>query len=1193
MSKSDIKDILNHLNGDLSLKLQKYKCSSRLLEFCFEFQPEKGSLDIIQLRKNIERVRKFTYIDSALFSDAFANVLIRWNREEHGKILSLLLPFKGSKSFVSAKCLAKTIELAVERSLTYNESIKMMRFAFENVLGEFLNNCPDEYSIELIDSLRRLYKKFPESFTENDFSSFAPLTVANNLVQSKSVELISKVFKDRPIVLSAQLTLIFAQLKGDFLRLKHKDGNVLKDAVKGLIKLFAEVLRLSLSKYLNYCDHEMIFKIKDWTLSQLTTNEDTEWIKSEGDIASGLLSIASVLTSSVHGSNGITTVIIEFCENGNLFPDKLLGYFLNFLRHDPEQCKLFFGTIEKCLHELNSCDQSKWPEADKLVPLMRIIVEEKQRPEFNSVAGVCLIAKIIAFHEFSNNSSKLEDFNFSHFAEYFAKMFWRSSEQTQDYCMVLWLSSLKGKKALIPIHVLQTIRSILECSEIKVQGDDHRVRLIHQIQDLIKEFLLDDDFDVRLECGIVLGLIVRLFNDLQSINDLFEQSMKHAMAVTSKNQKSRVCYIMGIASLKANLENDRVIELSPNALIGLIASWGRENNVESRSSCREISAASIAALAYYIEKCGGTVNSEFYRDSCELLLEQVFIKGRCDLMVQAVKELAKSLSLYVNLLPCQSQFITKTVRVLLESSYLRYYGNDCLELSQAISEFNPQISAPSPIIFDQLKKSVVHCSRGSFGLICQYMSLQISFDNLIAFEVIDCGLLMVLLERANNPECFETSEYNLLAFLIEKIMSITISDRFKFWMDQVFESLNLNGGERRLQTTTSPIQEISNSGFSLADLKDSLKLPASLRPSTVHMILKPLAGNIEKLLALEHQSMHKFLGFIIRICFNISAEKTNERKFYLTGMILFRSVVRAYSKVTDDKGISVLEPFDSQIVSIISSALRCSEEGDPLYAACAFGSFFNFICSRRDLQEQLLEGSSRISSLFTKALGVLKEQEIFWSLEVVENLTVLSIIVGLCSLYSSGYDATDDEAVTETLVRNIGEFFLAYKSGKLDKNIRLSLSGSDRLLLIETWLKLASNNSEWNPAIIEGIISVLAGMNFECMDQVCTLAMSLFCSKLFAVVPNDSIQPLLQQIYSYGLEKRDSLTVSCLISLLETGSYESLVIGALNKLCDEFLSTRFSDFDAQFGLQLLKAQLLYLSQNQETFFAILKSKSKQ
>lgn len=1191
IEKSSVKDILDHLNGGLSFRLQKYSCSSRLLEYCFEFKPEKGPLNIATLRKNVERVIKHNYIDSGMFAEAFANILVRWNCLEHESVLSLLLPTKLSKSFVSVKCFAKINELAVERSSTYNESIKMIRFIFENTL----RGVPDEYKIELIEALGRLFDKFPESFTESDFSSFAPLTLANNRIQLKSVELISKVLKDRPIVLTAQVTLIFAQLKGDFLRLKHQDASVLKDAVKGLMKLFAEVLRLSLANYLNYCDHEIVLKIREWTLGQLTRSEETEWIKHEHDIASELLLIASVLSTSPGDSKDISAVVIEFINPGSEYIENILGYFLNLVSRDPDQYKDYFGAIEKCFHELNSCDPVKWPSGRKLVPLMRIIVEEK-RSEYNSVAGVCLLAKIIAFHEYSsaytiNRDLDLTELNKDHFkftqmTEYFAKMFWRSSEQTQDFCMVLWLSSLRGKRTVVPSQILQSCRALLECSEVKAQGSEHQDRLIAQIQDIVKEFMLDDDFLVRLECGIVLGLIAKLFNDSHLINVLFEQSMKHAMAGTSKNQKSRVCYIMGIVTLKSNLENGNDIELNSNALIGLIASWGREHNSESKSSNREISAASISALAYYIEKCGCTLNSEFYRDSCELLLEQVFIKDRCELMVHSVKELAKSLSLFVNLLPCQSQFIAKTIRLLLESRYLRYYDNDCIELMRAISEFNPQISAPSEIIYDQLKKNVVQWTRGSFGLICQYLSLQISFNDRIAFEVIDSGILMILLERSNIPECFEECEHKALAFLVETIMNITILDKFSFWMDQVFEPLNLNGGERRSQRETSPLQEVSNSGFSLADLKDSLKLPISLRPSTVHIILKPLNSNIYKLLDIEPVNLRKFLGFLIKICINISTEKINERKFFLTGIILFRGAVRTLSKVNDAQGVSVLEPFDSQIVSIISSALRCSNEGDPLFAACAFGSLFSFICNRPDLHEGLRAGTGRISGILKKAIAILKDQEIFWSVEIVENLILLSIIIGFCSLKNLGFDYFDEE-VKGTLQKNICECFLAYKSGKLERNIRLSLSGQDRLLLVETWLQLSKDNPS-SSAEVEGVISVLSELNSEFSEQVCALAMSVFSYKSMNSVSSDFVRPLLRRLYSFGLEQRDPLAVHCLISLMGT-EFESLANEFLTRLSIEFLSTRFSDFDAQFGLELLKAQNSFTS-NQEHLFGILKSK---
>ena len=46
-------------------------------------------------------------------------------------------------------------------------------------------------------------------------------------------------------------------------------------------------------------------------------------------------------------------------------------------------------------------------------------------------------------------------------------------------------------------------------------------------------------------------------------------------------------------------------------------------------------------------------------------------------------------------------------------------------------------------------------------------------------------------------------------------------------------------------------------------------------------------------------------------------------------------------------------------------------------------------------------------------------------------------------------------------------------SRKLEKNIRASLSGSDRLLLVETWIKLVTDYS-----VIDGALSVFEWIEF-------------------------------------------------------------------------------------------------------------------
>jgi hypothetical protein len=1207
ISRKDVKEILKNLNGGLSFRLHEYKCSPRLLEFCFDLKSEKGHNDNFIFAKNIERIREFSYIDSGLFSDALANCLLRKPEEEALNILLILLPVKGSKTFVSAKCFAKTIELYIERMMFYSDAIRIIRFVFENTLLEQLQHFPDDYLIELIDTLNRLIVKFPESLTESNLTSFIPLTRSNNLLQFKSVELITRVLKNRPIVLCSQIALIFAQLKGDFLRLKHEEKAVIKDAVKGLLKLFSKILKLSIDLYSNYCDSEMISKVKEWVVSHLKLDEETRWLQNDQEIIHGLLLIASVFTSSNVDDFEVASVVIEFTNNlGNVHFDSLLGYFLNLITNDPEQYKLFFGSIEKCLHELNIQyqDHSKFSCARKLFPLIKIIVDGKKN-EFHSDAIVFLAVKTIVFSEYFGKYCNMDDFDlletqkevvkFTQLAEYFAKMYWRSSETTQDLCMKLMLNSLMKKSAMIPSQILQTVRAILECSEIKISNSEHQTLLIRQVQIIVKEFLLDDNFDVRLECGIVLGSIVKLFDfsDIEAINDLFEQSMKHAMkSVSSKEQKSRVCYIMGIVALKANLENEhiKVLDLTSNALVGLIASWNRENNFETKGIEREIASASIFGLAYYIEKCGCYLNAQFYRDSCELLLEQVFMKDRNELIVMSVKELAKSLALYVNLLPDQSEFITKTIRLLLECGYLCYYGNDCIDLLLEISEFNPQITTPSALIYGLLRQNLASHLNGSFASICQYLNLQISFNSQISYDLIDSGYLMFLLERANNSECFDKFEFESLSFLVEKLMNLTIIERFDYWTEIIFEPLNLSGGER-ISTKYPADIELSSSAFSLTGLKDILKPSLILRPSTVLMILVPLSQKIDRLIDIDFEQQQKFLNFAVKICFNISVEKVAEREFFLTGIILFRGIVRTFSTIFDDNGVYILEPFDSQIVSIISSALRSSEEGDPLYAACSFGSLFSLVSNRKDLHEDLKNGSGRVFNLVKKALTILKEQNVFWTVEVVENLILLSIIIGFCSLKQSGFELSNlDGELDNILIREIGNCLVAFNLGTLEKNVRSSLSRSDRLLLIGSLLN--SNVTEMNSEVIDGVIHVLLGITLENFELVCQLSALLFKFKSIETASSDLLIQLLQQISSFGLERNDPLVFETILPLFNSEKYKFLALEFLNKLSNEFLGSRFNDFDTSYGLAAVNAQQLLLSdqQDQTILFGILKSK---
>ena len=592
----------------------------------------------------------------------------------------------------------------------------------------------------------------------------------------------------------------------------------------------------------------------------------------------------------------------------------------------------------------------------------------------------------------------------------------------------------------------------------------------------------------------------------------------------------------------------------------------------------------MSALALYIEKCGCVVNSEFYRDSCELLLEQVFLRDRCEKLVRSISELAKSLGLYVKLLPSQSHFITKTIRLLLESGYLGFYTNCGVDLLADISAINPEIGVPTALIYKWIKKSITSYKRGAFGKICQYFHLQVVFNGQVAFQLIDTGILVLLLDRGNNPECFDDFEYDCFSVLLNQIISLTLVERFDFWLGSIFESVTLNGGERGITPEFSNSIELSNSTFSLNDLRDNLQSTTSLRPIMVLMLLGPLGQNLHQLTDLDGDNLSKFLEFAIRICVNISVEKCNDRKFYLTGFVLFRGLVRYFS-ARKEGNESILEPFDSQMISVISSALRCSEGegGDPLYAACAFGALFSLVSSRSDIQEDLKAGKGRIYAMIKKSFEILMEHEVRWEREDVYNLILLSIILGFCNLKRCDFDlCVINSGLPSLLSRRIGDCLISYNSGSLEKNIRLSLSASDRLLLIETILCLG------NVKVIDGIISVLIGMNPESTEEVCILSMKLFAIDGVDWNSVEGLSQLLSLIMNFGLEKRDPLAIESIMCL---SHYKSVNL-YLERLSREFLSSNFSDFDSQYGLAALKAKYQCMNEmpgDQSVLFAILDS----
>jgi hypothetical protein len=1190
-----VKIILELLNSPLSSRLYENSIqSSHLLKFCFQFNSESGPVRSSQLCDNIDIIRSYPYIDTRLFSDSMANALLDRDQTDIHTSLLYILPRKRSKSFVSPSCFSQIVRLYIERLPTSSESVKAIRFIFETILvSDDIRCCPLEYSIELIQAITDLYQKFPESLSDSDFSAFCPLSIPHDILQLKSVRLIATVIKDRPLVLSTQIILIFAQLKGDFLRLKMKEKDVMKHAVSGLMKLFASVLSVSLKNYFNYCDAEIIEKIREWVVDQLRLNEDNYWIKDEPVIISGLLLISASLARKDDDLE-VTMKVIELMNDSNFKQVECLDTFLEYLIHivgdNLELYSLFFGSFEKCFLELNSHPVLRNICVQKLSPIMKLI-SENSRSEFLTIAAVCYFSKIMAFNKFPTDinycfesefdllcAASTNQATFCQVAEYFAKMFWKSTSGVQYYCLTLWTTGIKNKTIVVPLRIIQAVRSLLDCPDIQFENETHRDIIIDHIQTLSKEFLSSDTpFELRVECGLLLGSIVNLLNltDNSASVELFQQFMKHSMkSDTSKDQSSRVSYIMGLVSLKASLETkqSKYIDVTSNALLGLLSSWNRESFISSKSSKRQIEAATIQALSFYIEQCGCLVNSEFYRDSCELLLEQVFSKDRHDLIVKSVRSLAKTLSLYVNLLPCQSEFISKTIKVITESKYLFSFDrNSNISLLLEISELNPQVSFPSEIILTDLKCNIYQYNLGS---VCQYLSHHLSLSLELSYRIIDFGLLSVIFSSFNCSDMCSESDFKSLNDFLQQIFDITLIYRYDYWMESVLEPIASNSSTQSVTNETSGF-EMSDSVFSATELSSDVTI--KLTAKTVHLLLKCINQSLHKLIDLSTLEIKRFIPFAIKLCFSISVEKPGQREFFLSGIYLLRGLVRTFSVINDEQtGRSILEPFDSQIVSIISSTLRSAENFDPFFAACAFGTLFSLLLNREDLREELKIGSGRIVNIIKSGAELLLHNEIHWSNERIDNLVLLSILVGVSSLKKIDFDLDMclECQLSEVIKLNLNTMLASFRAGKLEKNILLALSGHDRLLLASNWIALV-NTKISSPDVLNGMLIFLLSLNSVYMEQVCTLSINVLTLEFEeSCIDADILRQFLQKIVAFGLETKDPLCVEVLDQTLKsTQILHDVPVYFLCILGKEFLSKRFGDFDSSFGLAILNAHI--------------------
>ncbi len=1046
--------MLEVLNGRLSLFLYEERECFHLLECCFNFSESKGDLSFDTFLQNIARVQKHPFIDTRLFSECLASVTVRQSLQDN-ELIFLISAFTDS---LASKNIVKpvhpnVIESFVFHYTTLQPSSSSIKHVFSTILNFFNNssliNHP-QYGVKFLTSFRRIVIHRPSYFDFSLFANFVALKSNNVIIQSAAIALIESLFEQRPIQLSNQIAVTFGQLKGDFLRITQKDTDVDEVAVTGLLKLFSSLVLVMFESYRQYADDDLFGAIYKWTNSQMKSSIAPQRSSSTRLY---LACITLVLQSNLPELNEDSTEF-DFLENfttAEWLQLLSLGRCGNGLAYSSTFVVRNLSNFEAVIMDIDSWNAKDLCELNYLYQQLYIIglslLQLKSQPS-QLVNIVSILAKLFATIPFNvlEDGTKLSNvISFVDVASMYCKMFWRGTDELRLSCTNYWLRQIQEQRGCQKFQILLVLKRLLEekCGEVSE-------KLFFTFQTLCQAFLDTKEFSAQVNAGVCLGSLVNLLSgaDLENIKSLSNQIFKYALSPSSASSKLRIIYLVGLGKLNGLLRLSCVpgCEVVPQTLFGLLSSTSRQSK-----DC-ETKAAVLTSLAYYVNTCGATLNSAFYCDFCEFLLEHVFLLPFSWLVADALRDCLKSLALFAKVLDDYSMMAFTLIRTLIDTDFLKATSTSFLNNLLELHSLNPESVLFPRLSLLQFTSSVDQNSLNLFAHLCsRIMEVDHSCAKYILSDGIFQAVIKVLKKYPQNYTYCGTISHFLDLFVRH---SVTLCP--DYWISCVLPALfasveESNGAFQRSLSLVEDEDFASKSAFSFSDLRKALQSENHFCYLSSSLIFQAFARNADILSEIGDENLKKSVPILFKLFASISSESFDDRVLVLSCLQFLKHIIPLLSRIE-----KLSSNFDNQLIAIMHGCLKAHGDPnrDPYISAVAFDCCFGILAVREDLRDDLFCGKSRFMRVIKEASSCLSTI-VCWNRASVFNFEILSVILGLLHVQRVGLDISClGNDTNDGLHTHLLKLFNSIIGDEIDPSILESLNSESRLIIAEAASKL-------------------------------------------------------------------------------------------------------------------------------------------
>ena len=571
----------------------------------------------------------------------------------------------------------------------------------------------------------------------------------------------------------------------------------------------------------------------------------------------------------------------------------------------------------------------------------------------------------------------------------FAKIFWNASRDLQEVILVSWNSSIQQFSSKISINIANAVISLLKFPHIRLKSDAHRGMILELVQSLAVAATVNQDFIVRIKAGLILGAIFFIVLP-ESVSDLSDQIAVAALSNPSISL-ARPSYIVGLGALHG--VNHAVDAMTA---VGLLSSVAREGLANSAD---EVSAAAFYAMeSLVLGRIDQFSNFHFYQEIVLLVYEIVLrnqISIRLGAAIQAA--LTSMLGIFSRAESATFSSLVDEIRIIFD--YCRW---------------------------DQLFSTSL-CSLITWNHLESNLSTNILFW-LPQTPTPTLNLINSMLFFAEY-KAFTDADFNFLSLGLVHTLSACSSSVFGSAIDSITERLNFYHANLAHSESIMTVDS-SLSATTTPSLFRIKKTPA------IAIVLQALASTSVRLRSLQQDKMKKALELIVMLCTWAIMDSKHSRNLVIGALqLLNNTIVHLYS-ITDDLcvGNSVLEVFDSQLISLINTAIiegLATETSDRSFSILGYAAFFSLLKAKVQFSKNVLKESTKYTALIEGSYEVLAAEMECLQLKIEDPLAERladTIVEGLCLAQQEGIPVFEqkgfDPAVFSTLtgqtINNLG-----------------------------------------------------------------------------------------------------------------------------------------------------------------------------